>query len=52
MMPDIFEHLGFLNNLFIFQLIEHLLCNMKIYFFVAKETPSSLAIANSIRRIS
>jgi hypothetical protein len=50
MMPDIFEHPAFLNDLFIFRHIEHLLHNMKIYLVGAKETPSSHAIANSIRR--
>lgn len=52
MMPDIFEHLAFLNNLFIFRHIEHLLHNVKIYLVGAKETPSIHAIANSIRRRS
>jgi hypothetical protein len=51
-MPDIFEHLAFLNVLFIFRHIEHLLHNMKIYLVGAKETPSSHAIANSTRRRS
>jgi hypothetical protein len=52
MMPDIFEHLAFLNVLFIFRHIEHLLRNMKIYLVGVKETPSSHAIANSTRRRS
>jgi hypothetical protein len=46
-MPDIFSDPAFLNNLFIFQLIEDLLYFIKIYFFVVKETPKSRAIANS-----
>jgi hypothetical protein len=50
MMPDIFKHLAFLNVLFIFRHIEDLLCIMKIYLVGAKETPSTHAIANSIRR--
>ena len=52
MMADFFEHPDFLNNLFIFQLVERLLCNVKIYFFAIRETPSALAIANSTLRIS
>ncbi|AFY93732.1 hypothetical protein Cha6605_2690 [Chamaesiphon minutus PCC 6605] len=52
MMPDIFEHPQFLNDLFIFQLIERLLCNVNIYFFAAKEIPNALAIANSTLRIA
>ena len=47
MMPDIFEHPCFLNDLFIFQLVKKLRYNVTIYFFVAKETPNSLAIVNS-----
>ena len=50
MMPDIFEYRCFLNDLFIFQLIEDLCFNVSIYFFVVKETPNTLAIANSTRR--
>ena len=49
-MPDIFEHPGFLNNLFIFRHIEHLLYLVKIYLVGAKETPNTHAIANSTRR--
>jgi hypothetical protein len=49
-MTDIFAHLHFLNNLFIFRLIEDLLFNIKIYIFVVKDVPNSLAIANSTRR--
>ena len=49
-MTDIFEHLNFLNNLFTFRLIEELLCNIKFYLFAVKETPNSLASANSTRR--
>ena len=49
-MTDIFEYLHFLNDLFIFRLIEDLLFNVNIYLFVVKDTPNSLAIANSTRR--
>jgi hypothetical protein len=49
-MPGIFTDPTFLNNLFIFRHIEGLLCIVKIYLVVEKETPSSLAIANSTRR--
>jgi hypothetical protein len=49
-MPDIFEHPTFLNDLFIFRYIDDLLCIMKIYLVGAKETPNAHAIANSTRR--
>jgi hypothetical protein len=49
-MPDLFEHLAFLNILFMFRCVERLLCIMKIYFFLVKQTPSSRAITNSTRR--
>lgn len=48
-MTDIFSDPHFLNNLFIFRLIEDLLCIVKIYFFIVSDTPNSLAIANSTR---
>ncbi len=48
---DIFECSCFLNDLFIFRFVEDLLPKVNIYFFVAKETPSILAIANSACRI-
>jgi hypothetical protein len=47
---DIFECSCFLNDLFIFRLIKYLLRKVNIYLFVAKETPSIFAIANSARR--
>ena len=50
MMPDIFGHLAFLNDLFIFRHIEDLLCIIKIHLVGAKETPNTHAIVNSIRR--
>jgi hypothetical protein len=49
-MTDIFKYLHFLNNLFIFRLIEDLLFNVNIYLLVVKDTPNSLAIENSTRR--
>jgi hypothetical protein len=51
-MPDIFEHSGFLNVLFIFRHIKDLLCIIKIHLVGAKETPKTHAIANSTRRRS